>query len=198
MKKKRKTLGNPAAVAVASELLKDKDIRQGAVNTVKTGTKILKYVWIGVGSLVGVAVLIWGGKKIIKSIKEAKQDKKAADHYKEKSKNKTYDDSWYADAVKKLKSAMHYEDGKFNSWFTSYNKDEILTVLKALQVADDWYALSAEFGRDKDGHNLAQWIGCDGRYDIADYNKELERIKVDKEDIIVSQDVFGVVEDRIL
>ncbi len=193
------------AASVANEILKDKEnqalIRKGVVKTVETGASVLKYTWIAVGSLAGIAVLIWGVTKISENVKKAKEKmaeaKRLADNKAEAETKIKNELNWFPNAIEKLKSSMGGCKEKFNKWGTDYNCEKILAVLKELKTKYDWAYLCAEFGMEKD-HSLQDWLGCDGSSDIADYNKVLTELGVSESDLIHKIGVFAGAESNLL
>lgn len=189
---------------VATELLKDKetrdDIREGTKAVVKGGVSLVKGTFIILGSLAGLGILIWGVKKIVHTVQENKKENERQERIKEqKAEAESYlkhEKVWFDNAVAQLKTAMQTSKG-FNSWGTEYEEERIITVLKDLKNKHEWIYLLDEFGKI-DGHNLLDWLGCDGQSDIASYNKILEDLSIDEIYKITSVSVFAGVDELVI
>lgn len=197
---KQVSLNGVVTASIANEILKDKetrdDIRQGAKEVVKGGISVVKGFFMVLGISAGVGLLYWGGKKIYNTIQENKKESERESRLKEQkadaeSKLK-HEAAWFDNAVEQLKTAMQTKEG-FNAW-VSYDEERITKILSSLSNKYEWIYLLDEFGKI-DGHNLLDWIGCDGSSDIADYNKILDNLNVDEIYKISNVGLWGVEEN---
>lgn len=188
-----------AAASVAIDLLKDKEVKKaigkGAQTAIETGSSIVKWFWISVGSVAGIALLVWGGKKLANVISETKEkldeNKRQKDNMQEaKDSRSITNELWFTNAVADLKSAMGGCES-FNKWFVSYNCDKIRAILSELGNKYDWQYLCGKFGTI-DKHGLADWLGCDGWSDRNSYNEILTNLQVAEKDKITDQGLVGL------
>ncbi len=198
--KKLVTLEGAAPLVVAdaaNKFLDDKETRDDIRNGVKTVAstafsfwKIAGYTVLGIG---GIAILVWGGKKLVDVITDVKanmdEKKRQSDNMSEAKSNISKNELWFTNAVADLKTAMGGCKG-FNKWGTSYNCDKILAILQGLGNKYDWQYLCGKFGTIE-GHGLADWLGCDGWSDRNSYNEVLEKLKVEKQYQITDPGLFA-------
>lgn len=146
-KQSKKSLGNPAAALVASEVLKNPELLDRAERRVdKTVRNVFIIIGLGVGFFVG--------RKIYKKWKDKKEVKEIVGSIK----NATLTESEAKILADKLFSAM---DG------AGTNLTKIKEVFQQVKNEDDVNLIILKFGKRKsswsfgDGETLSQWIQDD-------------------------------------
>lgn len=201
MAKKLVTLdgAGPLVVAdAATKFLDDKetrdDIREGVKTVATTAFSFWKYAGYTVLGVVGVSLLVWGGKKLIGVLSETadaiKDKKRQSDNMSDAQSKTTKEKLWFTNAVADLKTAMGGCKEGFNHWVTSYNSDKISAILRALGNQYDWQYLCGMFGTI-DGHGLADWLGCDGWSDRSTYNDILKSKGVEEQYLVTNPGLFA-------
>ena len=183
-KRTKVSLLGGAADSAVKELLKDKEtrdlIRSGAQTTIQTGASVVKFGITAIASLAALGLIIWGAGKISDKMEAAKlelqEGKLRNTLLQEASGNLKHSDTWFDSRIVELRSAMDVSKG-FNKWGVSYEKSKIVSVLKSLETPEEWVYMVERFGKVKD-HRLTDWLGCDGNYDIGDYNDILSKLGV--------------------
>ena len=193
--KKYYRLGNPAATAVvATELMKDKDIRSDVKKGVRTSFSVVGTTFKVIGIGIGISILVYAGSKIVKKIKENRAAKKTL-------KNETADldkkqitksESWYTKQVENLRKALELDVQCFSDSTRSYTEETILAAINGCANQHDWLYLVKQFGSQKgktyagetEARTLTQWLGYDDESDIAKYNAALQSKGVPYESLI--------------
>lgn len=181
------TLGNPAAAAVAVEILKDKELRH------ETGSAINKVLKV-TGIAIGATVLFFVGRSIAKKMKAkhaANKALKAATHGLDK-KELSKDKSWYAARVDDLVKYLNLNDPCLSENTREYDEGNVVNVIKQCENKHDWLMLCKEFGTkagkvkhivgpdtETEPRSLSQWLSLDGDSDKAKYNEALKKIEAD-------------------
>ncbi len=153
-------LGNPAAVATAADLLKDKEVRQTLTLPIKIG-----------GLIIGGTALFFVGKHIVKKVRErsaAKEVAKGAESQVNKD-NLTYSDKEYKAIAAALKVAMKDSD---------YQEENIEAQLKKIKNQDDWNKVIAAYGVDSNNLDLNSALAKDGWWDLRTYRDILTKANV--------------------
>ena len=177
-------LGSPAAAAVASELMKDEDIRSDVKRGVRTGFSIVGTTAKVFGiALLGTVVFL-AGRGIVRGIKKKRLEKKAlnAETAKLDKKQITKDESWFDKQVSNLRKALELDTRCISDGTRSYNEDTILAAINGCSNAHDWMYLCKKFGSQKgktytgetEARTLIEWLGYDDETDIGKYNAALQ------------------------
>jgi hypothetical protein len=193
--KKYYRLGNPAATAVvATELMKDKDIRSVVKKGVRTGFSVVGTTFKVIGIGIGISILVYAGSKIVKKIKENRRAKKNLKNETAglDKKQITKSESWYTKQVENLRKALELDVHCFSDSTRSYNEDTVLSVINGCANLHDWLYLVKQFGSqtgktysgETEARTLTQWLGYDDESDIAKYNAALQSKGVPYESLI--------------
>lgn len=182
-KKKYYRLGSPAAAVVATELMKDKDIRSDVKHGVRKGFSIVGTTFKVIGIGIGITILAVATKKIATKIKENRRAKKSAKQDAEGLDKSllTKESAWFESAATKLAAAMELNTSRAGDWSRDYNEKTIKNYLNQLGNQHDWMRLCEVFGTRKgktwsgetEARTLREWLGYDDENDVKAYNEIL-------------------------
>ena len=179
-KKKYYRLGSPAAAVVATELMKDKDIRSDVKHGVRKGFSIVGTTFKVIGIGIGITILAVATKNIATKIKENRRAKKSAKQDAEglDKSQLTKKDSWYLSAVSDLEAAMELNTRCMSDSTRNYNETSIQSILNECGNQHDWMQLCKMFGArsgktytgETEPRTLRHWLGYDDESDVKAYN----------------------------
>lgn len=179
-KKKYYRLGSPAAAVVATELMKDKDIRSDVKHGVRTGFSVVGTTFKVIGIGIGISILVYAGSKIVKKVKENRRAKKSAKQDAEglDKSQLTKKDSWYLSAASDLEAAMELNTRCISDSTRNYNETTIQSILNECGNQHDWMQLCKMFGArsgktytgETEPRTLRHWLGYDDESDVKAYN----------------------------
>jgi len=174
----RKTAKKAANLELRNKIvdiaLDDEENRKAIAETAREGGKLaIKAAKIG-GVLILAGIAGFFAYKGIKKISDKIKDKKEIQNLVNDTdfKNRKLSDSEIATMVEALKEAMSFD----NTYFPFYSKSKILSILKNLKTADDWYYLIQKFDKqtakwDGTPRNLLWFLNKDDNGDVQDYSK---------------------------
>ena len=178
--KKYYRLGSPATAIVASEMLRDKDIRSDVKRGVRTGFSVVGTTLKVVGIGIGITILAVATTKIVKKIKVRRKAKKEANQDAEGlDKNLlTKKEAWFSSAVTDLERAMELNTRCMSDSTRDYNETTIKNILNECGNEHDWMRLCEKFGArsgktymgESEPRTLRVWLGYDDESDINAYN----------------------------